>query len=66
VYKYRTYQSSLIRYPAIATNQGIARNSLSEHFYPQHVSNYIFSLSVDVRVNQSYVVVGNNAVSKRR
>jgi hypothetical protein len=50
----------------VASHQGIASNSLSEHLNSQDIRNDIFSLTVNISVNKSDMIIAHNTVSESR
>ncbi len=49
---------------AVAAHKHVAANGLAEHFNPQHVSQDLLGLSVEVGMDEGDVIVGGDAVAE--
>lgn len=60
------HQTALVAQAHVATDENIIGDSLAENLYTQDIGNDLLSLSLQIRVNQSNVVVCDNDVTESR
>ena len=60
------HKTTVITNDTVCSNKKIICNWIFEHFHAQGISYDFFSLFVEIRVNQSNIVVAADAVSKGR
>ena len=59
-------QATLVGQHAVASDESVSGNRLSENLHTQHVGDDFLRLPIQVRVHDRNVVVAGNEVSQRR
>lgn len=57
-------QSSVVADHAVSTDKHVVSDGVSEHFNAKGISDDFFGLLVEIRVNECYVIVAGDAVTK--